>query len=897
LPTFTLPTLSSTCNSLAGKMVLFGGVSEEEALKFVTLNPAKVPNSSGGGGATVLYRINSGGPPLSSTDGEPLDWDIDTKNNASPFFIAGSNLTYSNIPSGFINNTSYPDDLFFSERWDSKSGDNMRYEFPVINGLYTVNLMFAEIFDGGQAIGYRVLGAIIEGDTVMQNFDAVAEAGFKTAVVKSFTVDVQDGSLAVEIFRTAGSAAIKGIEIIQSNATQIPDTWTQIPNSPDHIPRHENSMVQAGNKLYLFGGRESPQMMEGYDFTTDSWSFAGFTPKAFNHFQATEYQGLIWVICAFQDNAFPNETPETNIYLYDPADNDWITGPEIPASRRRGGAGLVVHNGQFYIIGGNTDGHNGGYVSMFDRYDPQTNTWTVLPDAPHARDHFHASVHDNKLYAVGGRLSGGPGGIFAPMIPEVDVYDFNTGSWLTLPIGNNLPTPRAAAAVVSFHDQVVVMGGEGNGQAYATVEAYDVNSNTWDTLSSLNHPRHGTQAVVSGDGIIISSGSPFQGSGSQTNMEVYGLDNPSGDASDASELSCPDTLVFIASGTQSVSLQVKNGNQAVFVRSLEIIGTDTADFGISSLLSEDFLIPSEGQKQIDIVFTPSGSGPKTAKLDIQYGKNSSKKVVLEFHPPNPNSVIFRVNAGGPQLSSHDGAPQVWTEDSKASPSPWFVSGSNATYSDAVPLTNTTSYPDAIFQAERWDSKSGAPMAYEFPLPNGYYTVNLLFAEIFGGAQTPGSRVFGVLLEGDTVLAGLDVSSVAGYQTAHLESHLVAVNDGQLSLSFFHIANNPSIKGIEVLQATPPQNRFAFSQIQPRLKMYPNPLEVNQNPFLRIENAPLGRFQYSLYQASGQIVKQGSDEIDSLVYQKKLAIRPLAPGLYLLRIKGNGWEISQKIFLR
>src|SRR5690606_22067035 len=141
-------------------------------------------------------------------------------------------------------------------------------------------------------------------------------------------------------------------------------------------------------------------------------------PKSFNHFQATEYGGLIWVIGAFRTNSFPEEEPEEHIWAFDPVKQEWMQGPEIPEDRRRGSAGLVVYNDKFYVIGGNTIGHSGGYVNWFDEYDPGKGTWTVLEDAPRARDHFFATVIGNKLYAASGRLSGGAGGTFAPVIPE-----------------------------------------------------------------------------------------------------------------------------------------------------------------------------------------------------------------------------------------------------------------------------------------------------------------------------------------------------------------------------------------------------------------------------------------------------------------------------------------------
>ncbi|MDX1766564.1 MAG: malectin domain-containing carbohydrate-binding protein, partial [Arenibacter troitsensis] len=153
----------------------------------------------------------------------------------------------------------------------------------------------------------------------------------------------------------------------------IASTWINKNEDETYTARHENSFVQAGNKFYLMGGRESAQTIDVYDYTSNSWtSLVNSAPFEFNHFQATEYQGLIWVIGSFKDNAFPVETPAEYVWAFDPANEEWIQGPQIPTNRRRGSAGLVLHNNKFYVVAGNTQGHNGGYVPYFDEYDPAT---------------------------------------------------------------------------------------------------------------------------------------------------------------------------------------------------------------------------------------------------------------------------------------------------------------------------------------------------------------------------------------------------------------------------------------------------------------------------------------------------------------------------------------------
>lgn len=377
----------------------------------------------------------------------------------------------------------------------------------------------------------------------------------------------------------------------------------------------------------MFGGREQATRLDIYNYQNNTWSQGARAPLEFNHFQAVEYDGLVWVIGAFRTNNFPNEAPVENIYIYNPALNIWMQGREIPTNRRRGGAGVVLRNDKFYLLAGNTRGHNGGFVNWFDEYDPINNTWTNLQNAPRARDHFAATIIDNRIYAVSGRLSGGPGGVFAPLVPQVDVFNFNTNTWSTLANSRNLPTPRAGASVVSFGGEVYVIGGEGSnpGPAFKTVEAYNPTSNSWSTKSELNFGRHGTQAIVSGNGIHIAGGSPAQGGGRMHNMEVFDRDAPIGEAITASTLSAAASLSFASGETKNLSVTSSNGNAGNFITNVAISGNNAASFTIVNNLNKH-LIKSNTSQSIGISAANTNSGQ--ALLTITYDNGKEVRTTL-----------------------------------------------------------------------------------------------------------------------------------------------------------------------------------------------------------------------------------------------------------------------------
>ncbi|GGW31723.1 malectin domain-containing carbohydrate-binding protein [Arenibacter certesii] len=481
----------------------------------------------------------------------------------------------------------------------------------------------------------------------------------------SFSISGQPSGLEIEptnglIYGTINASAVNGgpngngvhsVIVTASKPGSSPDnrmfkwtitnsalSWIDKNENENYTARHECSFVQAGNKFYLMGGRENAKTLDIYDYSSNSWTtLFNSAPVEFNHYQATEYQGLIWVIGAFKTNIFPNEDPADFIWAFDPAAKKWIQGPEIPIARRRGSSGLVVYNDKFYIVGGNTIGHNGGYVPWFDVYDPATGIWTPLANAPRARDHFHAAVIGNKLYAVGGRLSGGTGGTFKPLIPQVDVYNFATSSWSTLPSGQNIPTPRAAAAVAVFNGKLMVVGGEvQDEQVYGVLttdavkitEEYNPTTGNWTRLGNLNYERHGTQAIVSGSGIYVVGGSNNLGGGNQKNMEVYGSDTPIGNPSVASILSAPSSVVVQHGTNASISLTTSGGNVGIIVKSMQLSGPNANEFSIVSGGIVNGLLKPNNSHNIAIAYTGTLSN-RNATLTINHGSANQLQVVLQ----------------------------------------------------------------------------------------------------------------------------------------------------------------------------------------------------------------------------------------------------------------------------
>jgi len=317
------------------------------------------------------------------------------------------------------------------------------------------------------------------------------------------------------------------ILLMAAQTTAQTGQWqTVAPSSGSPTARNECSYVQAGNKFYLLGGRGT-RSVQAYDPATNSWTTENSSSLGLNHFQAVSYNGKVYVASAFTGNCC-HEVPVSNIQIFDPATKQWSIGPQIPSGRRRGAAGCVVYNNKIYVVCGITDGHSSGWVAWLDRFDPQTNTWVTLANAPRARDHFNAVVANGKIYCMGGRRSGYNGSTFNYTTAEVDIYDIASNTWSTLPSSKNIPTQRAAPAAALLGNDILIAGGETGSSSTSLnkTEAFNIVSQSWRTVASLNQGRNGTSAIVYNNKVYVVCGAGNRGGGNELNtQEVFSFTN------------------------------------------------------------------------------------------------------------------------------------------------------------------------------------------------------------------------------------------------------------------------------------------------------------------------------------------------------------------------------------
>lgn len=599
--------------------------------------------------------------------------------------------------------------------------------------------------------------------------------------------------------------------------------------------RHESAFIQVGDKFYLLGGRKTQfadRRVKEFDFNTNTWSDKAVHPLEMHHFQAVELDGMIYVVCGMRGN-FPNESPLTNIYIYDPVNDTWTTGPEIPLARRRGSSGAIVHDGKIYVVNGIQNGHSSGWVNWTDVFDPETNTWTQLADSPIARDHFSAEVVNDKIYIAGGRQSGSGANVFSGTIPQVDVYDITNDTWSTLASSSDIPTERAGCMSAVLNNHLVILGGEKgtSTQAEDVVEALDLSTNIWATWAPMAHRRHGTQAILNNGKIYLAAGAgPNRGGNEIDTPNVHfmsvgdyaGSSSPSGTAvSKGTFAPTPATINYgtVAVGNSfSLNAKLKNnsGNQGLIITSLNLSGSDNAEFTINLALTLPIVIPPGDSAIIPVSFDPATTGNKSASLEANTSGSTSLTTV---------SLIG--------LANNSGLPVEWLS----------------------------------FEAEYVSSSVNLKWITGKEINHDFYLVE---RSVKGGEFETLERLDGGDNREVNQYTAVDTKPAWGNNIYRIKQVDI---DGSFSYS-------PLVE-LEVLPAN--------------IQIYPNPLSDSKNLSI-IQSSPTQKLELKIYTLAGQEVKQIVIERNDLQPKSVVSLTELAAGSYFVTISGQKGLIKRSILL-
>jgi Malectin domain/Viral BACON domain len=142
-----------------------------------------------------------------------------------------------------------------------------------------------------------------------------------------------------------------------------------------------------------------------------------------------------------------------------------------------------------------------------------------------------------------------------------------------------------------------------------------------------------------------------------------------------------------------------------------------------------------------------------------------------------------INCGGANFTASDGT--VWVGDTD------FIGGDQLYTGYAI--ANVSVQDFQLYRSGRYGLYGD--FSYNIPVPNGTYSVTLLFAEILYSGQ--GQRVFNVTINGNTVLSNFDILAHVPPLTPLQQQFTVPVTTGALQIGFVGVAGRGLVNGIRV----------------------------------------------------------------------------------------------------
>lgn len=292
------------------------------------------------------------------------------------------------------------------------------------------------------------------------------------------------------------------------------DRWSSTTAMPYAL--QEVASTALDDYLYVAGGLGLPfhdQIFSRkhlrYSFRTQQWETLADLPVASHHLQAFAIDGKIIYLGGEEGPAL---IANGRTWQYDPETDVFTELAPMPPGRIRGATGAAEYDGKIYVAGGAKILNFG--ERQFDVFDPTSNSWSSLPDMPHAREHLGAAVVDGKLYAVGGRNL-----LPTNYVTPTDVFNLQTGIWEEST--TDITHGRGGLGVVAIGSKIYAFGGEGPGISFNDAAVFDTISSSWSDLTDMPLARHGIQAATQNGAIYLAGGAFIGIYGPAADVQIY----------------------------------------------------------------------------------------------------------------------------------------------------------------------------------------------------------------------------------------------------------------------------------------------------------------------------------------------------------------------------------------
>ncbi len=299
-------------------------------------------------------------------------------------------------------------------------------------------------------------------------------------------------------FGVAFSFSLLFIVPVLAQPADSPDTlggcsWSAAPVFP--VPVLDSAATTVGGILYSFGGVSNTVVVaNSYRFNGSTWTPIASLPAALEFPAAVNDGTNIYILGGA---AVGTGTPQTSLYRYNVAANNYTTLASFTTGTWNHAA--VYLNGKIYKFTGT--GPATASTDVLEIYDVAGNAWSLGAVYPLAISFVGAWEQGGFIYAAGGYQSAGS---LASL--KTYRYDPAANTWNDAAIAD-LPQTRWGAAAALYSDGVLAGGyvaGSATGNISNTVTAWDLPSNTWQSLPNMLGERARTSgAVLNGSFFVV----------------------------------------------------------------------------------------------------------------------------------------------------------------------------------------------------------------------------------------------------------------------------------------------------------------------------------------------------------------------------------------------------------
>ncbi|XP_018019618.1 kelch-like protein 26 [Hyalella azteca] len=267
-------------------------------------------------------------------------------------------------------------------------------------------------------------------------------------------------------------------------------SWRHLTTIP-HVEQCNFGTAVLDNELYVVGGCFDQSLQENihpfgfrYSAQSDKWSTIAPMLRERCRFSLTALDEKLYAVGGESEDT--QATTGTECEVYHPEEDVWHQLPQLGCSRAQHAAAAL--NRCLYVTGG-LDLTQDSVLSSCWAYSTVHQVWTRLADMPTPRADHAAFVYDNSVWVCGGwHEDSSVGHHGRQLVATVDRYDVATDTWHTV---TTVPTPRYHAGVTVIGSRLHVMGGFLSDvtfdRATGVIETYDLDTGTW--LVQTPYPR------------------------------------------------------------------------------------------------------------------------------------------------------------------------------------------------------------------------------------------------------------------------------------------------------------------------------------------------------------------------------------------------------------------------